>query len=308
MNALDTCRLPPGLLPGDLIAVSAPASWLPEGLAGAVVPRLEAAGFRVRIEPSCSRHRGFFAGTDEERAEELNRLFADREVRAILCARGGYGAARILPLLDFDLVRNNPKLVIGFSDITALHAALLEHAGLAVVHGPMASTLTEEKCVPETWNAFLAGLASPWRKGDAAAPFGNSLSALSGGVAEGPLVGGNLTVLASLVGTPWALQGNGAILFLEEVGEKSYRIDRMLWQLEASGLFSRIAGVVFGQFTACGADEGDDETDAVLASWAERIGKPAVKGLEAGHGKRNLFLPLGVPVRLDADCVTLVYR
>lgn len=307
MNALASCLLPPGLVPGDLIAVSAPASWLPEGLDGAIVPRLEAAGYRVRVEASCTRHRGFFAGTDEERAEELGRLFADRDVRAILCARGGYGAARILPFLDFALVRENPKLVIGFSDVTALHAALVERAGLAVVHGPMASTLTAEKSVPETWEAFLAGLASPWRKGDAAAPFGGGLAALSGGVAEGPLAGGNLTVLSSLAGTPWALRGEGAVLFLEEVGEKSYRIDRMMWQLEASGLFSRVAGVVFGQFTACGADAGDETTEAVLAAWARRIGKPAVKGLEAGHGKKNLFLPLGVPVRLDADRAELVY-
>lgn len=301
MNALARCFPAPGLRPGDPIAVCAPASWVPGGVAESVAAFLEQAGYRVRLAPSCTRHEGFFAMPDEERAAELNRLFADDGVRAILCARGGYGSARLLPFLDFDLVRRHPKLFIGFSDITALHAALTQRAGLAVVHGPMAATLVEEKSAPETRDAFLAGLASPWRTGDLSAPFAGTLRSLCGGTAEGPLVGGNLSVLSSLAGTPWALRGDGAVLFLEEVGEKSYRIDRMMWQLEAGGLFSRIAGVVFGQFTACGADDGDGTTEEVLAAWAERIAKPAVAGLEAGHGRKNLFLPLGLPVRLDAD-------
>ncbi|MBQ7252966.1 MAG: LD-carboxypeptidase [Kiritimatiellae bacterium] len=300
MKPLGKCVLPPGLAKGDVVAVCAPASWMPGGVDAAVVARLEAAGFRVRLAPSCTRHEGFFAMPDAERAEELLGLFADDGVKAILCARGGYGAARILSALDFDFIARHPKLVVGFSDITALHVALAERAGLAVVHGPMAATLTAEKSTPETWEAFLAGLADPWRTGDLAAPFGGKLETVAGGTAEGKLAGGNLSVLASLAGTPWALRGDGAVLLLEEVGEKSYRIDRMLWQLEASGLFDRIAGVVFGEFTACGADEGDEPTEAVLAAWAKRIGRPAVKGLPAGHGKDNLFLPLGVPVRLDA--------
>jgi len=288
---------PAALRPGETLSVSAPASWVPGGVADAAVSRLEAAGWRVRVEASARGHEGFSGLSDRGRADEWNRLFADDDVRAILCARGGYGSAKMLPFLDFERLARHPKLVIGFSDATALLAALTERANLAVVHGPMASTLTEEKSTPETWERFLAGLADPFRPG----PLGGALDPLSPGVAEGPLLGGNLAVLASLVGTPWALQGDGAVLFLEEVGEKSYRVDRMLWQLEASGLLARVQAVVFGQFVRCGADAGDPETDEVLAAWAARLGKPVCKGLAAGHGRDNLFLPLGLPVRLDAD-------
>lgn len=249
--------------------------------------------------PTVKGQYGFFAGTDEARARDLNALFADDDVKAIVCLNGGYGSARVLDKLDYKLIAAHPKLVVGFSDVTALQIALWEKCRLVTANGPLMVTLGGSD--DYTAGQFFRGLQTENWQGNLALPAGRRLEAVVPGTATGPLVGGNLTVLTSLVGTPYALDGTGCILVLEDTGEDAYRIDRMLNQLWQSGLLSRVAAIAYGDFTDCPHDPGDFTTDQVLDYYAHLAGKPAIKGLPVGHTRDKAFVPYGVEGRLDAD-------
>ena len=302
------------LRPGDTIAVTAPAGWTNADYSG-VAQALEQLGYHVIFEPTVGLRDGFTSGTPEERAEELNALFADDSIDAILCLKGGYGSAAMLDKLDYDMIAEHPKLFIGFSDITALHTALHEKAGLVTIHGPMMSTLHPPEvaesgededgsgeAAPGTadysWMQFLKGITRNTAPGAAEMPEGRSLEGVVAGKASGKLVGGNLALIASLVGTDYQLDGTGCILFLEETHEDAYRIDGMLLQLYQNGLLGRVDGIVYGNFNSCW--DGYLTVDQVLEKYAVMAGKPAIKGLPAGHAGANMFLPLGAEAQIEA--------
>jgi muramoyltetrapeptide carboxypeptidase len=294
------------LRPGDLIGVIAPAGPVkPEALAQ-VEPLYARLGYRARLYPGCRADIGYLAGDDATRLADLHDALADDEVAALHCLRGGYGTMRLLDGIDTALVRARPKLLIGYSDITALHALWALHE-LPSLHAPMpASDLIRpgrEDDVQALFSLLRRGLV----KGDVLAPALDPAARTAGlhapGRAEGTLIGGNLSLVAALLGTRWAWQAQGAILFLEDVNEDLYRVDRMLTQLRLAGVLDAVAGIVLGSFT-----ESASPTPllrAMLVPLCLRQGKPLLAGWPTGHGTPNRPLPVGVRVALDADAGTL---
>jgi muramoyltetrapeptide carboxypeptidase len=285
--------IPPALRPGDTVAVCAPAGPVkPERLRRGVAV-LERR-YRVKVPDDIFDAEGYLAGTDDRRTEELQRAFDDPDVRAIILARGGYGLTRILPRLDSTALRRDPKVVVGYSDATAL-LAWLWHAGLRAIHGPMVCHLGEIQSADQEWLFRMMEENRPAGRLQGT-PDGRGPSV------EGPLFGGNLCLLSHLVGTPWALDFAGALLFFEEVGEQPYAIDRFLTHLKNAGLLEGTAGALVGQLVTCeerGSAFGPNALDAVR----ERLRAfeiPMVSGFEFGHGTdRNLALPFGGRARLD---------
>ncbi len=294
--------LPKGLVPGNTIGIVAPSAPLTPHDPEPVWNFLRSLGYEVKLGCSVQDEWGYLAGRDEARADDINRFFDDSRIAAILCLRGGYGAARLLDLLDYEKIAAHPKLFIGFSDITALHTVLQERCHMASVHGPMAMSLARKPTV-YTRSQFVRGLARPFAAGPFTLPPRHHLQALYEGLAQGPVRGGNLCLLSSLCGTPYELDGTGSLLFLEEVGVEAYAIDRMLRQLEQSGLIDRVRGILFGGFTGCkplAEKKGEFTIRQVLQGYARRWQKPALMGVPAGHGRNNGWLPLGVPASMIA--------
>lgn len=300
-------RLPPRLRKGDTVALVEPASPLEDpSRIDRIVGMVENMGLQVRLAPNVGAIDGYLAGTDAQRASDINAMYADPEVRALFAVRGGWGSARILPLLDWDVIRANPKLLIGFSDITALHLAFATKAGFPTLHAANAGGSWPEDSWNSLWWLAFAGsgpvLDLP-RQGAKVDPVFETLRPC---IAEGRLLGGNLSVLSALVGTPWMPDMKGAILFLEDVGEAPYRIDRMTSQLALSGMLGKVAGVIFGQCTRCSPDRGDGVSVAeVMRHHLSGLGVPAIMGANIGHIANQLSLPSGARVRLDAGQGTL---
>ncbi len=295
------CTAAYALKAGDCIGVVAPASKISKENVNIAVKLLKSQGYKVKLAPSVSSAYGHFAGTDEVRARDINNFFRDSEVKAILCARGGYGAARILDKLDYDMIAKHPKPLIGYSDITALHVVLWERCRIPTIHAPMLATFAHANLnTSYTRNNFFAGLRNTKPIGKLPMPEGRMLRTMTPGQAEGVIIGGNLTVLSSLVGTPYELKGKGALLLIEEVGEKTYRIDRMLNQLWQNGLLSRVNGIMFGDFIDCNDDEENFTLDDVLMRYAKLSGKPTIRGVPSGHGAYNAFIPFGVHAVMSA--------
>ena len=291
--------VPPRLRPGDTVGVVAPSGpFEPERLAAGLA-YLRARGYRVREGASLYARERYLAGSDAARAEDLNGMFADAEVRAVFAARGGYGSARVLASLDYGAVRRDPKLLVGFSDTTALQLGLFARTGLVTYSGvTLCADVTESGMPPATertlWDALVSGRHPPVE----------GLQALKGGAAEGPLIGGCLSLIASLVGTPYLPDPTGALLFMEDVNEEPYRVDRMLNQLRMAGIFDRVAGVLFGQFAGCEPERATDgSVEAVLESLAGAIPCPVFCGLPYGHAPDRRVLPIGLPARIDTDGV-----
>jgi muramoyltetrapeptide carboxypeptidase len=306
-------RKPRRLRPGDTVGLIEPAGFTADEFDLAVVKETISA---MGLVPKPARHLlsryGYLAGKDKDRAADVNAMFADRDVRAVFAVRGGWGSARILPYLDFDLIRRNPKLLIGFSDITALHMAFARHAGFASIHGPNASAAWGEL----SWNsfrslAFEAGTptyATPGATEDRLVQRGGRIRTFRPGKASGPLLGGNLTVLSALMGTSYLPDFEGSILFLEDTDEAPYRIDRMLTQLALGGVLKRVAGVVFGQCTDCrasGPSLGAFTLSEVLKQHLEPLGVPAFEGALIGHVPNQFSIPVGVRAEIDAEVGTI---
>ena len=304
---------PPRLRPGDTVGLFASATRLTDDWIARAVANVESLGFRPRLGRHVRAQHGHYAGTVAQRIDDLHALWGDPQVRALWSIRGGAGTAQLLPHLDYAAFRRTPKAVIGFNDLTTLLLALQRHAGLVGFHSidaitePSAYTRDAWQRVlmdPQPEARFEVSPAQPARaeRDPAYRP-----RTIRGGVAEGPLVGGNLSVLSALVGTPYGAQTDGALLFLEEVGELPYRVDRMLTQLELAGLLGASAGIVGGVFRDC---ESPPEQGGMLLAQPvnERLGSagvPAVYGLSFGHVRDQLVLPLGIRARLDADARTL---
>lgn len=257
-------------------------------------------GLVPRLRDDIGARAGYLAGDDARRLEEWREAVADAEARAIFCARGGYGVLRLLQAIDPAPLLLRPKLLVGFSDVTALHA-LLNRAGLATVHGPVVTQLGRAPDDAVEHLAALLGGRAP-RPGAWAAPAPGAglvgAATLTPGRASGPLLGGSLTLLAHLCGTPFLPPLEGAILALEDVAERPYRLDRYLTQLRLSGALEGLAGVALGQLTGC--DDGDGSAAEVVRGLVRALGVPAVEGFAFGHEDRNLALPLGPRATLVA--------
>ncbi|MDE2404594.1 MAG: LD-carboxypeptidase [Sphingomonadales bacterium] len=307
---------------GDRVGLIAPASSDDEP------HHLEAAQQTVRgmgLVPVTGRHvadrYGYLSGTDRDRAADINALFADPEVRAIFVIRGGWGSARLLPLIDWNVVRRHPKLLVGSSDTTALHLAIAAKAGFPSIHAPNVGNRWEAVSWDSFWRlAFTGETPLLGRDGpDPGQPPGQNpgqdaaadrwrTTTIRAGKARGRLLGGNLTVLATLMGTPWLPDFRGAILFLEDVGEAEYQIDRMLNQLALAGVLDRVAGVVFGQCTRCTSPYpgyAGFTLPQVLDQYLSRLRVPSFSGANFGHVSNQLSLPVGAEVEMDADAGTI---
>lgn len=286
------CLIPSNLIPGDTIGIAAPASPFDIEFFYRGTDVLKDMGFNVRIPDDVFAKKGYLAGSDRHRAESLNRLFADTDIKAIICAKGGFGSVRILGFLDFETIRKNPKIFVGFSDVSALMWALYSRCWLVTFHGPVITTLGNAD--QETKDALLSLLLSDFMLEIKAE---NGIT-VRGGSASGPLAGGNLSTLCHLVGTPFAPVFRGHILFLEDRGEPSYKIDRMLFQMKLAGCFDGLAGLILGDFQDCGRTE---EIFKIVNNIFKEYDIPILAGFEAGHGKRNLTVPMGLEVKFDAD-------
>ncbi len=282
-------RRPPPLRPGDRIAVVAPASAADPKSLAAGARRLASLGYDVRLVPARPTAAGF-GGSDPARASALLRAVADDRVRAIVFARGGYGAARILPLVERALRRERPKILVGYSDTTALLAFASGQLGWATFHGPMISSE-----FPSIRRGDLRAFARALG-GETIAPF-TLTRTYRRGVAEGTLVGGCLSILVSLLGTPYFPKLDGRLLFLEDVNEQPYQLDRMLTHLRLAGVLARVRGIVFAVMQDCGEPRA---MHAVLAERTADLGVPVAYGLPSGHGRGKRTLPFGVRARLDA--------
>ncbi len=306
---------PPHLAPGDTVGMVSPASMAFEASDVDVAQRqLEAIGFKVKLGPHVKSRYGTYAGTDEERAGDLNAMFADPEVRGIFCYTGGWGTPRVLPLLDYDAIRAHPKVLIGYSDITALINGIHGKTGLITFHGPVAASNIDPWTLAQMERVIfstepIGALTNPPKRDDELVDHDYRLLTIRGGVARGPVVGGNLTMIASLMGTPWELDTDGAILMIEDIHEAYYRIDRMLSQLEMGGKMANLAGVVFGYCTSCTKDmqAPSFSLEELLHNHFEPLGIPVLAGLAFGHLKKKLTLPIGLPGTLDADAGTLSF-
>jgi len=292
---------PRALKPGDTIGVVSPASAIDREHLERGVAALKSMGFRVKVSRHALDRDGIVAGPDTARASELQAFFADPEVDAIFAARGGYGAGRILPMLDFDAIARTPKVFMGFSDATFILNALVGRASMVCFHGPMvamdfARGLGESSL--DHLRRLLAG-----EMGSFELP---ARAALKAGVAEGEVVGGCLSMVTATLGTPYAPPFDGAILFLEDTGEKAYRIDRMLVQLGQAGVLGRVAAVVFGALRAPAGSEAEHRLiSECIAEQAARLDCPVLSGIEVGHGSANFTIPFGVRARVDTAARTL---
>ena len=301
--------LPPRLHPGDLIGVIAPSSPpVDQSRTDRGLAYLERKGFRVRPGAALRRTLGYLAGSDAERLADLHAMFADPEVRAILCVRGGSGASRLLPDLDFSLLRAHPKIFCGFSDVTALSMPMLAHAGLCSFAGPMVAVeMQQEEEDRETMDFFWSLLYGESR--DLLCTSGEERRYFDRpGRARGPLLGGNLALLATLLGTPHAPAWEGSILFLEDVGENVYRLDRLLAHLRNAGVLGAVAGILLGSFTGIPDDDPNRRLSEVFEDYFAPLGVPVLSGIPFGHITPKITLPWGVEVEMDAEAGTVHLR
>lgn len=304
----------PYVLPeGGTIAICAPASGVSRGDANDAAATLRSLGFRVKMGEHLLKGYGYLAGRDEDRAGELMGFVNDPEVDAIMAVRGGYGVMRILPMLDFAAIRASRKIIVGYSDITALANAIYHVSRMVSFHGPVATSSFEPYSL-DSFRRVVMSTAPAGTFGDSNEFNGSRFterraSMIVPGKKQGRLVGGNLTLVTGLMGTPYEIDTRGAILFIEEVEEEPYKIDRMLTQLAISGKLAACSGVVIGRFTKCEAGGGEyrliGSLEEIVRRTLEPLGIPAVYGLPIGHIRSKITVPVGALATLDADERTL---
>lgn len=294
---------PARLRPGDLVGIIAPAGFTTDTALEKAVANIESLGLRARLGDNVHYVYGNYAGTVEQRLADLHAMFRDPEIKAVWAIRGGSGCISLLEHIDYKLIRAHPKVLIGYSDITCLHLALLKHAGLVTFHGPVASSTFSEYAVTHLQNVLM----TPHARYTIAMYAEHTPRVVHGGVATGRLIGGNLSLVSALVGTPYAADFKDAILYLEEVNEEPYRIDRMLSQLQLSQGLRRAAAVMIGVNENCEAAEGDSALtlEDTLDQHLQPLTRPAVTGYSFGHIRNQFTIPVGIRARLDADAHTL---
>ena len=283
---------PPALVEGDVIGVAAPAGPFPSERFETGLARLESMGFYTVTPPQIYERTGFTAGPDHRRADLFNSFLHEKNTRAVMAARGGYGSMRILDRLEPKALATDPKIIIGFSDVTALLLHLVKTAGVVTFHGPVVTSLTEadSRTMAHLKNFLTGRPVFPLSLDDG--------WIIRGGQARGPLLGGNLTMITHLLPTGRLPDLDGAILFLEDTNEAPYRLDRMLTTLRLSGVLDKVRGVLLGQFVNCGPEE---EVWSVLYRTFDRFPGPVAANFPVGHGPGNLALPLGPEAVLDTE-------
>jgi muramoyltetrapeptide carboxypeptidase len=307
--------MPRALKSGDTVGLITPATYVsdPDALAGAV-RTIEYFGLKPKLGRNVSKKYGYLGGTIAERLDDLHAMFADPEVKAVIPVRGGYGSGQLLDGIDYDLIRRNPKVFIGYSDITAMHLAIQRKTGLVTFHGSMAGAhmtpFTAERWrkalfLPEPIGALTnPPEANPLRPS-------HTMRTVRGGSARGRLAGGNLFLVCETMGTPYEIDTRGAILFLEDVGEEAYRLDRILTQLRLAGKLQQAAGIVWGECSGCGPSnfqpsfESTFSVGEVVDQFFSPLGVPVLSGLVIGHTPDQVTLPYGVMATLDATRQTL---
>ncbi|WP_339869467.1 LD-carboxypeptidase [uncultured Algoriphagus sp.] len=304
--------LPKAIKKGDTVGLVAPSAAMADRMQFTFAQEaLEALGFQVKLGTNLKKRYGHLAGTDEERASDLNEMFADNEVKAIICIRGGSGAARILPLIDYKSISKNPKPLLGYSDITALHCAIHAQTGLITFHGPMGSGSWNSFNVDQFEKIFIeqekVTFENVHAESDDLVVKSNRIQTLKGGIAEGKILGGNLSVLTAISGSPYYPDFKDAILFIEDVGEDPYKMDRMMSTLKLNGTLDQIKGFVFGQCSDCepGGGYGSLTLDQVLDDYILPLNIPAYSGAMIGHISKQFIIPVGANVQIDADKGTI---
>jgi muramoyltetrapeptide carboxypeptidase len=290
---------PRALNPGDTVGIIAPAGPLEQrtGLDQGIAA-LERLGFRIRYDDRIFQSKRYLAGEDGARAEELQRYFEDESIRAILPLRGGYGCARLIPFFDEKRLRPHCKVFMGFSDMTTLHLYFRRRFGWVTIHGPMAASTPLGGMGEQQEQHLLSLWSNPAYRTTMTFP---ELESWYPGVAEGKLTGGCLSILVASLGTPYEIKTKGKVLFLEDLGEEPYRLDRMLTQLHLAGKLAGVAGILLGGFEGCEPENGSYTADETLREILGKLEVPILAGFPAGHGPENWAFPLGVKVRLDAD-------
>lgn len=295
---------PPRLRKGDVIGLVSPASTpAPSEKIEGSVRYLESRGYKVKIGAHVAKSHGYLAGTDEERTDDLNGMIRDPHVKAIFALRGGYGTPRILPMIDYRALARQPKIISGFSDITALQLAIYRKCKLVTFSGPMPAVELWNNPDPYTEENFWRVLTSKASIGQLANSPGDATAVRKQGKASGVLLGGNLALLISAMGTPYLPSLRGAVLVLEEVGEYPYRIDRMLAQLRNAGVLRGLAAMLLGQFTEC--ERGDASqphfaVDQVLSDYAQAVNGPVLANVHYGHVPKKLTVPFGLIASVNA--------
>lgn len=304
---------PARLKKGDTIALITPGSYITEQEKEESINNLYNLGFKVTYSDRLMQKNGYFSATDRERAADLNEMFGRKDVQGIMCARGGYGCARILSYLDYDLIADNPKPLIGFSDVTALHYAIYKKSDLVTFHGPVSISTFSKFSVSNFENVLMNPTEEVVLQNSINDnnynPYG--ITVISSGVVEGELIGGNLTLAVSLVGTEYDIDYSGKIIFLEEFLEEPYRIDRMLTQLIQAGKFENAAGVALGVFKLCESDKTNPSFQnsytlmEVLQDRLGNLGIPVIYGLSFGHVVDKLTIPFGINAELNTETQTI---
>ncbi|NLM03767.1 MAG: LD-carboxypeptidase [Clostridiales bacterium] len=293
---------PGALKEGDIIGIIAPASPLKNEKVKLAVNKIMELGYGVRLGRSCYKSHGYLAGSDELRAQDINNMFGDSEIKAILCLRGGYGTMRILDMIDLELIKSNPKIFIGYSDITALHLLINQKCNLITFHGPMAINIAEglDKFSMEL---LLRSITKTTAIGEINNPEDMDIHCLVGGVAEGKITGGNLSLITSTIGTRYEIDTKGKILFLEDVGEDIYKIDRMLNQLILSNKLQQVSGIILGSWQDCNNREYEKSLtlDEIFTELILPLGIPTIYNVQIGHCDSKITLPLGLTAEIIAE-------
>ena len=304
--------VPPRLKSGDVVGLVSPAGITrSKDKLRIIEETLAALDLKLHVDEHAMDRWGYLAGQDEIRAEAINKMYRDPDVDAILTFIGGWGCARLLPYLDYDMIQKHPKIIMGFSDVTALLLAIYAKTGVVTFHGPSGrsgwNTFTVDYVKRLLFDAEAITYKNPDDKGDNLTQVEDRIQTITPGKTRGPLVGGNLTVLTALMGSEYLPDWKGHILFLEDVGEGIYRIDRMMTQLKLAGVLNQIAGFVFGKCTDCDADSGYSSftLEEVLEDHIKPLGIPAYQGAMIGHIANKFTIPIGANAELDADQGTI---
>jgi Uncharacterized proteins, homologs of microcin C7 resistance protein MccF len=308
---------PKRIKPGDTVGLISPAGFIKEESLKESTANLENLGFKVVHGDSVLARNGYLGGTDKQRADDVNAMFARKDVDGIICTRGGYGCARMLSMLDYDMIKNNPKIILGYSDVTALCCAIYAKTGIVTFHGPVGTSTYNDFSVnnfksvlmypSENFRLFNATDEDPQKKETKVYP-------IRSGKTTGELAGGNLSILCSLIGTKYDIDTAGKILFIEEVEEQPYRVDRMLTQMIEAGKFANVKGVAFGVFSKCDIREKNPDFPSsftlseVLMDRMYSLNIPVIYGMSFGHIINKFTLPFGIKAELDVDnqCINLL--
>lgn len=296
---------PKAIKQGDVIGVIAPASApASQEKIDKGAEYLERLGYRVKLGKNVRAIRGYLAGTDQQRAADINEMFGDKRVKAIMVVRGGYGSPRLLPLIDYGLIKRNPKIFVGYSDLTALQLALFTKTGLISVSGPMVGVEMFKGIDPFTEESFWKVVTSTKKLGAMNNPDGRPLETMHKGIASGILLGGNLSLITSIAGSPYLPSFKNSILYLEEIEEECYRFDRMMNQLKLAGIFKDTKGILIGELTDVKPSDTSKPfltAEEVLDDYLSPLKKPILKGLVYGHVARKLTMPVGIRAKMDAN-------